>query len=411
MHGVDQAALLTADRFGRQIARPAEVLVRECQPIFGGRDVGGDRGQRGGIEFVVQLGHSLFRRVDACGQVDDLLGQGVEARRCVDHQVAHLLESLPLRFQFAIGPRRGDDHLGQQLAPLLPGFRYRIVELLTHGKSLGQSGFGVVYRAVEWLGALLAELLDRQRQLVGAGAHRIVDVDDFPSGQVVESAQRQCRQCIGVGGVDTFGRGQLGRPAPTMPVTHDHIQGHHRDQDHAQPDQQRRRTRRRRTPVEPVGCRDSRCAPVAATQRGFDLVAPQIVDLAGADRPDPIRHQERIRVVDRRHREHSVEVAQVAGGTGALRPADGRLSGEVVDEDHPQLDAAIGVELAGGRLDGGAAGTVECPGVVGDVSGQPERWLCCGRRRHQQSGHQHRHQHGDRADSTHARQCNPLRGA
>ena len=189
----------------------------------------------------MQLGHSLFGRLDARGQVDDLLRQGVEARRCVDHQVTHLFESLPLRLQFAVGPRRGDDHLGQQLAPLFPGLRYRVVELLAHGECLGQSGFGVVDRTAERLGSLLAELLDRQRQLVGAGAHRVVDVDDFPPGQVVEGAQRQRRQRIRVGGVDPFGRGQFGRAPPTMPVTHDHIQSQHRDQDHAQPDQQRRR--------------------------------------------------------------------------------------------------------------------------------------------------------------------------
>ena len=105
-----------------------------------------------------------------------------------------------------------------------PGLGYRVVELLTHGESLGQSGFGAVDRAGERLGPLLAELLDRQRQLVGAGAHRVVDVDDFPPGQVVEGAQRQCRQRIGVGGVDPFGRGQLGGPTPTAPATHDHVQ-------------------------------------------------------------------------------------------------------------------------------------------------------------------------------------------
>ncbi len=119
MHGVDEGALFAADRLGRLLAGLAEILLGERQPVLGGRDVGGHRGQRGRVEFVVQLGHSLFCRFDARGQVDDLLGQRVQARRRVDHQVAHLLEVLPLRLQLAVGARRGDDHLGQQLAPAL----------------------------------------------------------------------------------------------------------------------------------------------------------------------------------------------------------------------------------------------------------------------------------------------------
>ena len=87
-------------------------------------------------------------------------------------------------------------------------------------------------------------------------------------------------------------------------------------------------------------------------------------------------------MVDGRHGEHRVEIAQVAGGPRVLRPAHGRLSGEVVDEDHPQLDAALGVELAGRRLDRRAARAVQRPGVVGDVGGKPERRLRRGGWRH-----------------------------
>ena len=181
VHRVDETALFAADRSGGQAARLAEVLFCEGQPILGGRDVGGHRSQCGRVELVVQLGHALFSRFDARGQVDDLLSQGVQARRCVDHQIAHLLESLPLRLQLDIGACRGNDDLGQQLAPLLPGLRYRVVELLTHGECLGQSRFGIVHGTGERLGTLFAELFNGQRQLVGAGAYRVVDVDNLPS--------------------------------------------------------------------------------------------------------------------------------------------------------------------------------------------------------------------------------------
>ena len=411
VYRVDETALLAADRPGRQLAGPAEVLVGEGQPVLGRRHVGGHRSQCRGVELVVQLGHSLLSRCDARGQVDDLLGQSVQSRRRVDHQIAHFLEGLPLRLQLDIGPRRGDDHLGQQFAPLRPGFRYRVVELLTHGERLGQSRFGVVDCTGERLGSLFAELLDGQRQLVGAGADRVVDVDDLPPGQVVERAQRQCRQRIGVGGVDPFRRGQLGGTSPAAPVSHEHVQSQHRDQDHAQPDQQRRGAGRLLAPVESVGRRDRRAAPVAAAQRGFDLVASQIVDLTAADRLHPVRHQERVGMVDGRHGEYRVEIAQIAGGSGVLRPAHCRLSGEIVDEDHPQLDVAIGVQLAGGRLNRRAAGAIQCAGVVGDVAAQAERRLGGGRGRHEQSsegGYQHRHEHGDRAaEGAHDRQSSP----
>ena len=67
--------------------------------------------------------------------------------------------------------------------------------------------------AGERLGSLFAELLDGQRQLVGAGAHRVVDVDDLPPRQVVEGPQRHAANAFGVGGVDAFRRGQTRRHA------------------------------------------------------------------------------------------------------------------------------------------------------------------------------------------------------
>ena len=51
---------------------------------------------------------------------------------------------------------------------------------------------------------------------------------------------------------------------------------------------------------------------IAAAQRGLDLVAPQIIDLGGIDGLDPAGHQERIGMVDGRHRQHRAEVAEVA---------------------------------------------------------------------------------------------------
>jgi hypothetical protein len=69
------------------------------------------------------------------------------------------------------------------------------------------------------------------------------------------------------------------------------------------------------------------------------------------------------------HREHGTEIAEIAEARRVLRPVLGRLSGEVVDEHHPQLNAAVGVQPAAGRLDGRAASVIEYAGVVGDIAG------------------------------------------
>ena len=80
--------------------------------------------------------------------------------------------------------------------------------------------------------------LDRQLELVGAGAHRVVDVHHLQTGQVVECLQRHSRQRIGVGGVNSSHRGQLGGAPTAAPIAHDNQKEHHDDDDDAQRDQQ-----------------------------------------------------------------------------------------------------------------------------------------------------------------------------
>ena len=98
-----------------------------------------------------------------------------------------MVESLGLSVEFAVGPGGGDHHPGQQIAAFRSGFGHCVVELLADVERLLESDPGRLYSRGERLGLLWAELLDGQLQLVAAGAHRVVDVDDDRTGQVVES--------------------------------------------------------------------------------------------------------------------------------------------------------------------------------------------------------------------------------
>ena len=112
-------------------------------------------------------------------------------------------------------PRRRHDHPGEQLAPLHRRLGRAVVELLAHIERLGQRRFGVVDGRVNGSVRCVAELVDRQGEFVGAGAHRVVDLDHHRPGQVVEGLQRHRGQRVRVGGVDSPCRGQLGgAPSP-----------------------------------------------------------------------------------------------------------------------------------------------------------------------------------------------------
>ena len=69
-----------------------------------------------------------------------------------------------------------------------------LVELLAHRERLLHRGLGGGDRLRERPGAFLAELVESQRQLVGAGAHRIVDADHLLARQRVEGVHRHAGQ-------------------------------------------------------------------------------------------------------------------------------------------------------------------------------------------------------------------------
>ena len=96
---------------------------------------------------------------------------------------------------------------------------------------------------------------------------------------------------------------------------------------------------------KPVGGRDRRACPVAAVQRGLDLVAADVVDLGrGRTAGRRRRHLEGVRALLGRDRQDGVLIAQVAEAAGGVGPRRGGLGGEGVDEHHPEPHVAVAVE-------------------------------------------------------------------
>ena len=226
--GIDQPAL-PIGRPRDQRAPVGDVLVGERQPLLGGVDVAGHRRQCRVGELRVQPGHGLLRRFETRGQIHHLLSQRVEPGRGVDEEIAQLPERLALGLQFPVGPRRRDDHPGQQVAPLLRGLGHGVVEDLANVERLGERRLGVGHRRGERCGVLLAEFLYRKRQFVVAGAYRVVDVDDDRAGQVVERVDGDRRQRVGVGGIHPLRGGELGLAALALAAPPPQQQRQHRD--------------------------------------------------------------------------------------------------------------------------------------------------------------------------------------
>ncbi len=362
----------------------------------------------------MQSVEGLARRFEPGGQVDHLLGHDVEPGGCVDHQIAQLLEGLTLGFEFAVGAGRRDHHLGQQLPLLQRCLRSIVIEGLAHGECLSQRFFRILQGRAERLGAFGAELLDGQLQLGLTGTDSVVDVDHDRAGQLIERLQRHRRQRVRICRIHPFGGLELGvaalGPAPARPPPHQ--PGQHRD--HAEADQHARPGDpagcggRGRIGVQAVGGGDRRAGPVVAAQGRSDAVAPDVVGTVFA--PHRRGHLERERPIHRGDREKCVVVTEIAQPHGVPGPVVLALAGEILGEDHPQLDVAIVVQPVDGALHIGALGGRQHAGVVGELGGQPRRRLGRGARGNQQADGQDREQHGQQTGDTHDRQSSALHG-
>ena len=357
----------------------------------------------------MQLGQLLFRGFQPRGDVDELAGQRVQPVARVDHQVAQLVEGLGLRLELPVGPRGPDDHSGQQVATLGRGLRHLVVELLSHVEGLRQNDFGRLDRLGERLGLRLTELLDGQLQLVVAGPHRVVDVDDDRARQVVEGVDGDRRQRVGVGRVHPLGGGHLGLVPLAPPPAAPQQQQCDQQQDDRADDQQRHQ--RQAGPGsggagggQAVGGVHRGAGPVVAPQRRLDLVAPDVVDLGRTATGGRRRHQERIRAVLGGDGQDRVGVGQVADGAGVRRPSHRALRRERIHVDDPQPHVAVVVELVDGLLHIVQLPVVEHACVVGDVVGQPERRLGGGRRSEQGGGRQDGEQDAEQTCEAHERQ-------
>ena len=350
----------------------------------------GHRGQRRVGELRVQPGHGLLRRFETRGQIHHLLGQRVEPGRGVDDADRAVARRPPAGSPVPVGPRRRDDHPGQQVAPLLRGLGHGVVEDLAHVERLGERLLGVVHRRGERCGVLLAEFLDRQRQFVVAGAYGVVDVDDDRCGTgrrarrgtppparwgrrdrpVVRRRTRPrgacaCRRRLHNSSTST---------AMAMIAEDDH---------HAHPVDPARG--RRGGSLEAVGGGDRGACPVATAQGGLDLVAAQV-----STSTPPVAEvgtSKRVGAVGGGDGEDGVLVLEVADPHACSGPTS-RRPGRRRSRRRPPTAGPAG--RCRGPVDGGlhvgAAAAAQRVRVVGDVVGQPERRVGPGRRR---GRHQH----------------------
>ena len=286
-----------------------------------------------------------------------------------------------------------------------------VVELLAHGEGLFERRSGVVHGSGEWRSLGLPEFLDRQDQLVGAGAHRVVHLDDDRARQVVKGVNRHRCQRGGIGRVDILGGRDIGGvalgPSAAAP--------HHQRRDHQESDTDddqhwyQRETATLTGALAEAGqscggcCR--RTCPVVIAQRRLDAITADIVDLRRAAAGRGRRHQEGIGTLPGGHRQNGVLIAQIADGAGLLCPADRALGGEGVDEHHPQPHATFVVELVNGFLHVRELPIAEHSGVVGDGVGEPKRGLGPGGGGEQGGGHQDRGEQTEQTMQAHDRQC------
>ena len=340
----------------------------------------------------------LSGRLDACRQVDHLLGEGVQPVRGVDHQVAQLLEGAALRLEFVVGSAGGHDDAGQQIAALRLRLGDRVVEDLAHVEGLRQCRSRIRDGLGERGRVLLAEFLHREGEFVVAGAHGVVDLDDDRLRQVVERIDRERGQGVGIGRVDPLRGGELRLTALALPAPAPHHQREHREQQDGEEDHDSYpgdTPRRGAVVLQTVrGCGRGAC-PVALAQGGFDLVAAE-VGLVGVAQDRGPRQQRVVAVLGRDGEDGILVGLKVVDAHRPLRPVDTRLAGEVVDEDDPQPDPPRGVEVVDRALDLGHLGWAEDLGVVGDVAGQPHRGRGTGDgdvRRRQRGHRQHREKH------------------
>ena len=400
--GVDQSAL-PVGRSRHQLACGGDVLVGERQALPGLVDVVGHRDQRRLGELRAEPAQRLFRRCSPRRQVDHLAGHGVQSTGCVDHQVTHLGERLPLGFELPVGLGGGDDDAGEQITTLRRGLGHRVVEDVPDVERLGQRGAGVGHRAGERLGVPLAEFLDGQGQLAFAGTHLVVDVDDDLAGQVVERLEWHRGQRAGVCRVDPLRRGEFGLPPLAPPATLPQHEDQQCQPDDRQSDEYADPADRAATAGtatgQALGCGDRGAGPVPGAQQRLDVVAADLVDVDAAHRVGG--REQCVGAVDGGHRQNRVLAAQIAAAVGGLRPRLGVLAGEVLDEHHPQPDALVVVEPVDRLLHLALSGGVQRSGVVGQIRRQPERRFGHRGRGGEQSGEQTGEQHGQQAGETH----------
>ena len=141
-------------------------------------------------------------------------------------------------------------------------------------------------------------------------------------------------------------------------------------------------------------------ASIAAPQRRFDLVAPDVVDSGGASSGGG-RHQVGVRAIGGRDGQYRVLRSEIADAANALCPRHGTAGGEGIDVHHPQPDTPIAVQRVDGPLNVADLLVAEDARVIRDVIGKAEGRLGVRSGRQQRGSGEQRDEHADQTGKAH----------
>jgi hypothetical protein len=323
-----------------------DLLVGERDALAGLRGVVGDRDQGLGRVRRPERAEPLVRGVDGCRGLRALLLHACEGFGRILLEPAQLVEIGRLVVQARVGLFAEPDDLGVPRAGLRFGVGRGVVELLLEGEGPVEVLARDLQRLLELDGGGIPELRTGESQLLIAGLHGVVGLNERRRGAALELLQ-----------IDLLdGRRARARRSPHLAPTvaddqhddDDRDGGDHQDRDEADGEPARTACAPEAAVggvVQPGGRGIDRAEPVVGRERGLDQLLLDRGQIVLRDRTGGVARE--------------VELAPLGGdGEQVLRRAEAVLLGrgvrpllraggirELVDVDDPQIQARVGLQL------------------------------------------------------------------